>query len=151
MKTQQLRIMAVASTGGHWVQLRRMMPAFEGAEVRYVTTNAAHASEVNGPLHTVSDANNQTRILLVWMLLKMLWLVVTIRPHVVFSTGAAPGAAALVLGKLVGARTIWVDSIANAERLSMSGRWVQYWADLWLTQWPELAAPNGPVYAGRVL
>ena len=34
-----MRIMAVASGGGHWVELRRIVPAFDGAEVVYVSTD----------------------------------------------------------------------------------------------------------------
>ena len=32
------KVMAVASGGGHWVELRRIMPAFAGTEVFYVST-----------------------------------------------------------------------------------------------------------------
>ena len=152
MKRQNnYRVLAVASTGGHWIQLKRLRPAFGQAEVCYLTTNPAHAAEVVEPTYSVHDANNQTRVRLVLMFLHILWLLLRIRPHVVISTGAAPGAASLMLGKLLGARTVWIDSIANPEQMSMSGRWVRYWADLWLTQWPELAQPDGPSFAGRVL
>jgi hypothetical protein len=72
------------------------------------------------------------------------------RPDVVLSTGAAPGFFALLFGRLLGARTIWLDSIANIEELSMSGRMARRHADLWLTQWPHLARPDGPECAGRV-
>jgi hypothetical protein len=43
-----------------------------------------------------------------------------------------------------------VDSIANAEELSLSGRKVRRFADLWLTQWPDLVREGGPEYAGAV-
>jgi hypothetical protein len=52
---------------------------------------------------------------------------------------------------LLGARTIWIDSIANVEELSLSGRRIGKHAHLWLTQWPHLAAPGGPRYEGSVL
>jgi len=35
--------------------------------------------------------------------------------------------------------------------LSLSGRRVGPWADLWLTQWEHLARPEGPEYRGSVL
>ena len=54
-------------------------------------------------------------------------------------------------GRLMGARTIWLDSIANVEELSMSGRRIGHYVDLWLTQWPHLAQPEGPHYMGSVL
>ena len=45
------------------------------------------------------------------------------------------------LARLVGARTVWVDSIANAEELSLSGQKASRIATLTLTQWPELGEP----------
>jgi hypothetical protein len=44
-----------------------------------------------------------------------------------------------------------VDSIANAEQLSMGGLLVRRYADHWLTQWPELASSNGPRWEGSIL
>jgi hypothetical protein len=49
------------------------------------------------------------------------------------------------------ARTIWIDSIANVERLSSSGAQARRVADVWLTQWEHLARPEGPEYWGAVL
>ena len=85
------------------------------------------------------------------MAIQILWILVRTRPHVIVSTGAAPGYFALRLGKLLGARTVWLDSIANAGELSMTGRLVRKYADLWLTQWPHLAGPAGPDFRGGVL
>jgi hypothetical protein len=70
---------------------------------------------------------------------------------VIISTGAAPGYFAVRLGRLLGAKSIWLDSIANVERVSMTGELVGPKADLWLTQWPHLALPTGPRYEGAVL
>ena len=85
------------------------------------------------------------------MTFRVTLLVVRLRPDVIISTGAAPGFVALRVGALVGARTCWLDSIANTEVLSESGRRIGPKADLWLTQWPDLAKSDGPTYAGSVL
>jgi len=58
---------------------------------------------------------------------------------------------AVRMAKWFGARAAWIDSIANAEELSMSGRLAGRYAKLWLTQWPHLAQAQGPYYAGAVL
>ena len=77
-------------------------------------------------------------------------VIVRERPQVVVSTGAAPGYLALRLAKALGARTVWIDSVANVDELSLSGRLASEKADLCLTQWPHLA--SGPVsYQGSVL
>jgi hypothetical protein len=78
-------------------------------------------------------------------------LVYRLRPDVVVSTGAAPGYFGVRFGKWLGARVIWVDSIANAEELSMSGAKAGAFVDIWLTQWPHLAKENGPKHFGNVL
>lgn len=134
------------------MQLLRLRPAFAGSRVTWVTVNRAYASDVAGQrFRTVSDATRWNRFGLLLLALRLAWIVLAERPHVVVSTGAAPGYFALRLGKLLGSRTIWVDSIANVERLSLSGQRVRPYADLWLTQWPHLAGPGGPSYAGAVL
>ena len=147
-----MKVLAVASAGGHWIQLLRLRPAFEGAEVVYVTTQEPVAHAINASrCHLVIDANFNRKVRLAFMSLQVLSVLLRERPDVVISTGAAPGFAAVVLGKMLGARTIWVDSIANAEELSLAGQRVARWADHWLTQWPELAADDGPYYKGAVL
>lgn len=152
MKIRLQRVLLVASHGGHWVQLRRLAPAFEGMDVRYVSTTAGVSAEIApAPLSVVPDANLKTALGLVPLAVKTLWIVARNRPDIVMSTGAAPGFFALVFGRLLGARTIWVDSLANAERMSVSGAKVRRFADLWLTQWPHLDAPEGPHFRGAVL
>lgn len=147
----RVSLMAVASGGGHWVQLMRLRPVFEGRDVAWVTTQADYRKDVNGPLHVVRDANLWDKLGLLLLFLQMAWLVVRLRPRVIITTGAAPGFAALLFGRLLGARTIWVDSIANAETLSGSGSRAGRWAHVWLTQWEHLATPEGPHYWGAVL
>jgi len=151
MPERRKRVLAVASNGGHWVQLRRLRPAFEGCDVAYLTTDPGHKDKVAPDrFYTTRDANRWNKVALAFSALKVLWVVLKERPDVVISTGAAPGYFAHRFGKLLGARTIWVDSIANVEELSMSGRMASEKADLCLTQWAHLA--GGKVrYEGAVL
>lgn len=145
-------VLLVASHGGHWVQMRRLAPAFDKQHCHYICTTAGVEAEVApAPLAVVRDANLQNVPALFRLAWDMARAVVRIRPTVVVSTGAAPGFFALVFGKLLGARTIWIDSLANAERMSVSGRYVKPFADLWLTQWPDLETPKGPFYKGSVI
>lgn len=146
------KILLVASHGGHWVQIRKMAPAFEGMDVHYMTTTNGVREELSPiPLFVVPDANLNEKLGLVLLGLKVFWVIIRLQPDVVISTGAAPGFFALMFGKLFRAKTIWVDSIANVEQLSVSGQKVKRFADLWLTQWKPLAKPNGPFYKGGVL
>lgn len=151
MNTPRKQVLAVASGGGHWVQLLRLRPAFEQNDVTYMTTNPAYEKDVVNPLVTVADANLQEKRRLLRMFFDVLRHVVRLRPDIVISTGAAPGFAAIFFGRLLGARTIWIDSIANSEQLSVSGKYARRCAHVCLTQWPHLSCPGGPDYWGGVL
>jgi len=79
-------------------------------------------------------------------------IIIRHRPNVVISTGAAVGCITCFLGWLSGAKIIWLDSITNVERISLSGRLVRPIADLFLVQWPELAKKyNNVEYLGTVI
>ncbi len=155
------KVLALSSTGGHWVQLLRLAPAWDGCEVHYATTTADHRAEVErltqargqvlGGYHIFADANRWQKLRLLRQLFGILRILLKVRPDVIVSTGASAGYFALRAGRWLGARNCWVDSIANAETLSMSGHLAGPYADLWLTQWPDLARPDGPQYRGAVL
>jgi UDP-N-acetylglucosamine:LPS N-acetylglucosamine transferase len=145
------KVLAVASSGGHWVQLMRVLPAFEGAEVVFIAVDSDYRRQLpEHRVHVVNDANRWNRFGLLKLGLRVLRVVIRERPDVVFSTGAAPGFFALLLGRLTGARVIWLDSAANVEELSVSGRMVRPFSHLFLTQWPDLAEGGEAEFAGRV-
>ena len=147
------RVLAVASAGGHWIQLSRLAPLFEEHEVHFVTTFRGSVAPIAGaPLTIVRDASREDKLGVLWLAAQLACLIITYRPEVIISTGAAPGYLALRIGKFLAARTIWLDSIANVEELSMSGKLAGRCADLWLTQWPELTENyEGLEYKGSVL
>lgn len=146
------RVLAVASAGGHWVQLMRLRPAFAGAEVHYATVDPSAAQTVApAPVHLYTDANKDTPLRLLFAALRLALIVIRVRPDVVISTGAAGGYLAIRFARLLGARTLFIDSIANARELSVSARLAQKAADLVLSQWPAVARATGATYRGAVL
>ncbi|MFW5439983.1 MAG: hypothetical protein ACKE5M_04780 [Methylophilaceae bacterium] len=150
-KKEQKKLLAVASAGGHWVQLLRLQPAFEGMKTSYISTLRFNGDELSGDLHVVRDANVSEKINAIIMSFQVLWVLLKVRPDYIISTGALPGFAAVMFGRIFRIKTIWIDSIANAEKLSLSGRWAKHFATVWLTQWPNLSHDDGPLFWGSVL
>jgi UDP-N-acetylglucosamine:LPS N-acetylglucosamine transferase len=145
-------VLAVASGGGHWVQMLRLAPAFGGAEVHYATPDRSAAARVApAPLHVYPDANKDTPLRLLACALRLAVILLRVRPDVVVSTGAAGGLVAIALARRMGARTMFIDSIANARELSVSGRLALGLADRVLCQWPQVADLSGAEYRGAVL
>jgi UDP-N-acetylglucosamine:LPS N-acetylglucosamine transferase len=146
------KVLAVASGGGHWMQLMHLLPALDGYDVVFVTADDSYRPTVpERKFYAVGDANRWNKFLLFALAAKVARIIRKERPDVVISTGAAAGYFAVLFGHLLGARTIWVDSLANVEKVSLSGRLAAKHADLWLTQWPHLATEEGPHYAGAIL
>ena len=159
------KIMAISSAGGHWVQLQRLRAAWEGCDAVYVTTKEGYREDLIADakrrgqpeprFYRVVDANRWQKFRLLRQLVGILKILIRERPDVIVSTGAAAGFFALKVGKLMGARTIWVDSIANAGAMSLSGQKAGGCADLWLTQWEHLAGGDGgkkgPEFRGSVV
>lgn len=152
MKT--LKICITASAGGHLSQLLSLAPVWQENEVVCVSTGdmVRDKMETIGRTYIVGECNREHPIKTFGVMIKCLRIVIRERVDVVLSTGAAAGFLMCFWGKLFGAKVIWVDSIANAEQLSMSGRMVRKFADLIFSQWPDVAAKYPNVeYAGEVI
>lgn len=152
MAERRLRVLAIASGGGHWVQLLRLRPAWDGCDVTYATVHPDSAAQVPGArFFSFKDASRKNKASFAVVALQLLRAVAAVRPDVVVTTGSAPALLAILYGRLFGARTLWIDSIANSEVMSSSGLRARRLAHQTLTQWPELAADPVPRYWGAVL
>lgn len=151
---KKLRVCLVASVGGHLSQLLRLADTWKGHEVVYVTTTDVMQNKLSkyGKVYIVGECNRQHPLRVILVLTRCMKVILRERPNVVISTGAAVGCIACFLAKLIGAKVVWIDSITNVERISLSGRMVRHIADLFLVQWPELAEQYSNVeYVGTVI
>jgi UDP-N-acetylglucosamine:LPS N-acetylglucosamine transferase len=149
---EKKKILAVSSGGGHWVELIRLSSAFEGHVVVFATVDKAYRCEAGSArFYTIRDVTRWNKLRWVQTFVKLAYVLLREKPDMVISTGALPGYFSLRLAKWFGVKTVWIDSIANVEELSLSGQMIGKHADLWLTQWPHLAKPGGPSYRGTVL
>jgi len=121
--------------------------------VAYVSVARGYAEDVPGSrFYAVSDVTRWDRLKLIALAFQLTRVLLLERPRVVVTTGSGPGMIALALAKiLLRSKTIWIDSIANCERMSSSGLQARRVADVWLTQWPQLQTKDGPEYWGAVL
>src|SRR3954465_2578312 len=105
-KTGRHRILAVASAGGHWVQLARLSDACADSDTLYVTTVAGEtAPSGDRPVATITDASRNEPWRIIPGTFQLALLMLRFRPEAVITTGAAPGYVALRLAKLRGCRT----------------------------------------------
>lgn len=150
----RLHICVGASAGGHLSQLLKLARSWEPYSVFYVSTLPIVADELKkrGRTYTIGECNREHPIRAMAVLLRSMRLVWKERPDVVLTTGSLPLGLVCLAAKCFGASIIWIDSITNVERLSVSGRMVRRFADLFLTQWPHLQSKDRNVeYLGAIV
>jgi len=152
MKDKKIKILAIASIGGHWKQLLRIVPpTFAGIETVYVSTHPKCATMVEGhTYYTVSDFSRWNFYKLVPVFFQAVRIIRKEFPNTVITTGAAPGLIFLFAAKLSGKKTVWIDSVANVLHLSMSGRIASKFASKVYTQWEGLSSKK-IFFVGSVL
>ena len=151
---KKLRVCLVSSAGGHTSQLLELAESWKGNDAFWVTTSDVIKEKLSkyGNVDVVGECNRQQPWRVFVVLMQCIRIVFRERPDIVISTGAASGCMVCFLSKLFGAKIVWIDSITNVYRLSLSGRLVRRIADLFLVQWPELAEKYDNVeYAGAVI
>ena len=148
---KKLKVFAVASIGGHWVQLLRIAKALEKEfDVIYMSTHEKCATMVEGRVYySMNDFSRWDFYKMFPELLHSIYIICKEKPSIVITTGAAPGLVCLFAAKICGIRTVWIDSIANVEHISFSGRIASKFASRIYTQWPSLAG-NKVIFAGNI-
>ena len=86
------------------------------------------------------------------MILKTIVLYFKIRPKVIITTGTHTAGPMCYLGKIFGSKIIYIETIANINTKTATGRLIYPIADLFLVQWKEMLKiyPKA-VYAGKIL
>jgi UDP-N-acetylglucosamine:LPS N-acetylglucosamine transferase len=150
-----MRALLVCSPGGHLQQMLALEPAWRGYERAWVTLPGADSGSLLADEAEVTIAHSPTNrsiknllrnTLLAWRLLRRR------RPDVILSTGAGLAVPFFLIGRLLGIRLVYVESVTRTESLSLSGRLVYPLASRFFVQWPAVAERFGRAeYAGGIL
>ena len=148
---KEKKILALSSPGGHWVQLCRLLPVFSQNNMVYACTYSkpVELSE-DDSYYIIGDINRDAIGKLLGVAYGIYKILRKERPTHVITTGALPGLIAIILARTFGVKTIWLDSIANSEKISLSGRVASYLTPNCFTQWESLSNPRIK-YIGRII
>lgn len=143
----------VCSPGGHLQQMLALRPAWEDLDRFWVTLEGPDV-EVLLADEQVRLAHGPTNRSLKNLLrnLRLAWTVMRReRPDAVLSTGAGVAVPFLVLGRLLGSRTVYVESLTRTESLSLSGRMVYPFVAEFYVQWPGTTRLRRARHVGSIL
>jgi beta-1,4-N-acetylglucosaminyltransferase len=158
MSRQPRPLLIVCSSGGHLLQMLEMHDAWEPFERLWVTFDKSDTRSLlrdERVIHAFGPTNRS-----IPNLLRNLRLAARLlrdeRPSVILTTGAGVAVPFAWIGRLMGIRTIYVESVTRIDELSLSARLIAPVATQVFAQWPELADPSagrirfaGNLFAGR--
>jgi beta-1,4-N-acetylglucosaminyltransferase len=134
-------VLLVCSTGGHLLQLVALRDAWQDYERAWVTFDKSDARSLLAEevvLHAHGPTNRNVPNLV--RNLALAWRVIArLRPRVILTTGAGVAVPFAWVGRLRGARIVYVESITRFADPSLSFRLIAPIAGRLYVQWPELA------------
>jgi len=136
------------------VEARQLAPVYEKYDHFYFTFSGGVAEELKKTARVCDIPNIVRHNPLSWIIGAVMsgYIALIERPDVIISTGAGIVVFFCVFAKLLGAKLIFIESMARIERPTLTARMLYPFADLFFVQWPDLLKffPKAK-YMGRLL
>ncbi len=137
-----MKLLFVASTGGHWEELMCLSELAGEYDTVYVTEckNQSEERKEDDTYYLPQINRHEKHFIRNFLRLfrKASSIMKKEKPRAIVTTGALLAYPFCLLAKLKRVKVIYVESFARINDLSMTGRWVYPFADLFFVQWPEL-------------
>jgi len=148
-----MSVMLVCSPGGHLLEMSELAPAWEGETVSWVTLPGADVDDLlRGQDVTFAHGPTNRSLKRLLQNVVLAWREVRRRrPTAILSTGAALAVPFFLVGRLHGIRTVYVESLARTQSLSMSGKLVYPLSTAFFVQWPGATSWRKAKYVGSIL
>lgn len=133
-----LRVLLPCSTGGHLAQLLRLRSWYDRHDVRWMTFELPDAEYLLGDADVVWAHHPTTRnpLNLIRNTVLAFREIRRFRPDLIVSSGAAVAVPCFWVGKLFGAKTIYIEVIDRIDTRTLTARLVSPVTDLFVAQDP---------------
>lgn len=153
------KVLFISSTGGHLNELLQLEPLFEKYNYNIITEKDKSTEYLKEkyknriyylPYGTRSKLFSYIFIYF-YLCLKSIYLYFKIKPKVIVTTGTHTVGPICCLGKLFGCKIIYIETYANRNKKTATGRIIYHFADLFIVQWKEMLKlyPKA-VYGGSI-
>jgi UDP-N-acetylglucosamine:LPS N-acetylglucosamine transferase len=145
------KICIVSSCGGHLTEVRALKPVYERYEHFYVVNDQILLpKDMEKKTYFICHAERNWLVLVnfleAWRILHRE------KPRLILSTGAGPVVPFMLIGKLFGIPTVFIETLARVRAPSLTGRIMYRLANRFFYQWKSLS-PSFPkaTYGGPLL
>ena len=135
-----MKILLVCSTGGHFKALQQLHSFWSQYDHCWVTfrTSSTEIALKNQTVYWAYSPTNRNLPNLIRNCVLAWQVIGRERPQLILSTGAGVAVPFIILGKLLGTKTFFVESFTRVKELSLSARLVLPLLDKIYVQWEPL-------------
>lgn len=154
------KVMFISSTGGHFKELMKLEPLFKNYKVTVVTESSSNKKKLKNEyrkynIHFLLKKSKYKIVSLFNLFINCfisLFYFVKYRPKYIVTTGAHTAGPMCCIGKIFGSKIIFIETMANINTPTKTGRIIYKFADLFIVQWEEMLKvyPNA-VYGGWII
>ncbi len=135
-----MKICLVGSSGGHLAHLNMLKPLWSEEERFWVTFDKEDArsilkAEKMYPCYFPTNRNVKNLIRNTFLAIKILKKE---KPDVIISSGAAVAVPFFYIGKLFGAKTVYIEVFDRIDKPTVTGKLVYPITDKFIVQWEEM-------------
>lgn len=137
---KDIKVCLVASSGGHLTHLYKLKPFWHDKKRIWVTFDKEDAKSLlyNEKLYPAYYPSNRSLKALIFNSYRAIRILLKERPNLIISTGAAVAVPFFWIGKLLGAKTIYIEVFDRIDKPTLSGKLCYPVADKFIVQWPEM-------------
>ena len=139
-KFEECKICLVGSSGGHLTHLHMLKPLWDNKERFWVTFDKVDANSIlkNEKVYHCYYPTNRN----LWNLIRNTVLAIKVlhkeKPDLIISTGAAVAVPFFYIGKLRGAKTVYIEVFDRINKSTLTGKLVYPITDKFIVQWDEM-------------
>lgn len=135
-----MKICLVGSSGGHLTHLYMLKPFWQNQERFFVTFDKEDArSMLSGEkMYPCYYPSNRSLKALLINTVRAIKILKREKPDLILSSGAAVAVPFFYIGKLMGAKTIYIEVFDRIDKPTMTGKLVYPVTDAFLVQWEEM-------------
>ena len=139
-------MMFISSTGGHLTELMRLKSMFDKYEYSIITEKdkstkmlaKRYEKKIGYLLFGTKDHMLSYPFKLFANCFISLFYFIKFKPKYIVTTGAHTAGPMCCLGKIFGSKIIYIESFANIETKTITGKVIYLFADLFIVQWEEM-------------
>ncbi|MCI8346530.1 MAG: polysaccharide biosynthesis protein [Bacilli bacterium] len=140
------KVLFISSTGGHLSEMLQLKSMFKNYDYHIITEKtksnislkADYKKRISFLIYGTKDHPISYPFKLLANCFKSLYLYFRIHPDYIITTGAHTAGPMCLIGKIFGSRVVYIETFANMNSKTVTGRLLYPFSDRFIVQWKEM-------------